>query len=82
MSEITRVGVDLAKNLIQVHAVDVAGKVVTNRLLKRDKFIEWCMKLPAKCLLAMESCSGAHYWSALQCWRCSASQPRARARRS
>jgi transposase len=51
------------KNLIQVRAVDVAGKVVTNRQLKHDKFIEWCMKLPAMCLLAMESCSGAHYWS-------------------
>ena len=63
MSKITRVGVDLAKNLIQVHAVDAAGKVVTNRQLKRDKFIEWCMQLPAMCLLAMESCSGAHYWA-------------------
>ena len=63
MSEITRVGVDLAKNLIQVHAVDAAGKVVTNRQIKREKFIEWCMQLPAMCLLAMESCSGAHYWA-------------------
>ena len=63
MSEITRVGVDLAKNVIQVHAVDTAGKVVTNRQLKRDKFIEWCLQLPAMCLLAMESCSGAHHWA-------------------
>jgi transposase len=63
MSEITRVGVDLAKNLIQVHAVDAVGKVVTNRQLKREKFIQWCMQLPAMCLLAMESCSGAHYWA-------------------
>lgn len=63
MSKITRVGVDLAKNVIQVHAVDSAGKVVTNRQLKRDKFIEWCMQLPAMCLLAMESCTGAHHWA-------------------
>src|ERR1035437_10726559 len=63
MSEITRVGVDLAKNVIQVHAVDAAGKVVTNRQLKRDKFIEWCMQLPAMCLLAMESYTGAHHWA-------------------
>ena len=42
MSNITRVGVDLAKNLIQVHAVDAAGKVVTNRTLRRDKFLTWC----------------------------------------
>ena len=38
MSEITRVGVDLAKNVVQVHAVDAAGKQVTNRQLSRDKF--------------------------------------------
>ena len=62
MSNITRVGVDLAKNLIQVHAVDAAGKVVTNRALKREKFLGWCADLPAGCLVAMEACSGAHHW--------------------
>ena len=62
MSNITRVGVDLAKNLIQVHAVDAAGKVVTNRALKREKFLVWCADLPAGCLVAMEACSGAHHW--------------------
>ena len=62
MSNITRVGVDLAKNLIQVHAVDAAGKVVTNRALKREKFLAWCADLPAGCLVAMEACSGAHHW--------------------
>lgn len=39
MSNITRVGVDLARNLIQVHAVDAAGKVRTNRALTRKKFL-------------------------------------------
>lgn len=63
MNEITRVGVDLAKYLIQVHAVDAAGKVVTNRALKREKFLLWCANLPAGCLFAMEACSGAHHWS-------------------
>ncbi len=62
MSNITRVGVDLAKNLIQVHAVDAAGKVVTNRALKREKFLAWCAELPAGCLVAMQACSGAHHW--------------------
>lgn len=62
MSKITRVGVDLAKNLIQVHAVDAAGKVVTNRALKREKFLAWCADLPTDCLVAMEACSGAHHW--------------------
>jgi transposase len=63
MSEITRVGVDLAKTVIQVHAVDGAGKLVTNRQLCRDKFLSWCAQLPAGCLVAMEACSGSHHWA-------------------
>lgn len=39
MSKVTQVGVDLAKNAIQVHAVDACGKVVVNRALKREKFL-------------------------------------------
>ena len=63
MSEITRVGVDLAKQVIQVHAVDGAGKVVTNRALARNKFIAWCAQLPPGCMVAMEACSGSHHWA-------------------
>lgn len=63
MNTITRVGVDLAKYLIQVHAVDAAGKVVTSRALKREKFLLWCTGLPTGCLIAMEACSGSHHWS-------------------
>jgi transposase len=63
MSEITRVGVDLAKSVIQVHAVDVDGKLVTNRQLSRDKFLPWCAQLPLGCLVAMEACGGAHHWA-------------------
>ena len=63
MSEITRVGADLAKHVIQVHAVDVLGKLVTNRPLQRDKFIAWCAQLPPGCLIAMEASSGAHHWA-------------------
>ena len=42
-----RVGVDPAKNMIQFHAVDSVGHVLINRALARDKFIEWCGKLPS-----------------------------------
>jgi transposase len=63
MSEITRVGVDLAKNVIQIHVVDASGKLVTNRALPRGNFMAWCAKLPPGCLVAMEACSGAHHWS-------------------
>ena len=69
MSEITRVmlmivrvGVDLAKNLIQVHAVDAAGRRVVARAIMRDQFLAWCGQLPKGCLVAMEACSSAHHW--------------------
>ena len=63
MSEITRIGVDLAKNVIQVHAVDSAGKLVTNRQLSRDKFLSWCAQLASGCVVAMEACGGSHHWA-------------------
>jgi transposase len=70
MSEITRlmlmivrVGVDLAKNLIQVHAVDATGRRVLAKAIKREQFFVWCEQLPAGCLVAMEACSSAHHWA-------------------
>jgi transposase len=68
MSEITRalierVGVDLAKRVIQVHAVDAQGRRVVARALKRDQFLSWCAQLPPGCVVAMEACSSAHHWA-------------------
>jgi transposase len=70
MSEITRlmllvarVGVDLAKCVIQVHAVDAAGRRLVARTLKRDQFLAWCAQLPTGVLVAMEACSSAHHWA-------------------
>ena len=63
MREITRVGVDLAKRVLQVHAVDSLGQRVTGRALSRDKFLLWCTQLPAGCLVAMEASSSAHHWA-------------------
>lgn len=61
--EAVRVGVDLAKRVIQVHAVDGAGRVVTNRALARDKFLAWCAQLPPGCMVVMEVSSSAHHWA-------------------
>jgi transposase len=58
-----RVGVDLAKRVIQVHAVDAAGKVQTTRAIRREQFIEWCAQLPPGCMVAMEASSSAHHWA-------------------
>ena len=61
--EAVRVGVDLAKRVIQVHAVDGAGHVITTRALPRDKFVAWCAQLPAGCIIAIETSSSSHHWA-------------------
>ena len=58
-----RVGVDLSKRVIQVHAVDGGGRVLTNRALARDKFLAWCARLPLGCMVVMEVSSSAHHWA-------------------
>lgn len=60
---IVRIGVDLAKRVIQVQVVDATGRVVVARLLARERFLSWCAQLPPGCTLAMETCSGAHHWA-------------------
>src|SRR5260370_37323487 len=62
MDKITRIGVDLAKNVIQLHGVDSAERVVVRKAIPRQKFLEWFANL-APCLVAMEACSAAHYWA-------------------
>ena len=63
MSEITRVGVDLAKQVIQVHGVDATGHVIVARAMSRAKFPVCYAQLPPGCIIAMEACSGAHHWA-------------------
>jgi transposase len=61
MKEVTTIGLDLAKNVFQVHAVDHAGAVVVRRALRRSQVLAWFAKLPP-CLVGMEACATAHYW--------------------
>jgi transposase len=58
---VTRIGLDLAKNVFQVHGVDAAGNVVVTRKLRRRSALEFFHQLPP-CLVAMEACASAHYW--------------------
>lgn len=61
MDEVVTVGIDLAKNVIQVHGVDAAGRTVVRRQLRRSQFLLFFDKRP-RCLIGMEACSGAHHW--------------------
>ncbi|MGH8234408.1 MAG: IS110 family transposase [Terriglobales bacterium] len=62
MSTIT-IGVDLAKYLFATCETSVSGRVLRRRDLKRDAFAEWLAHQPAGTVIAMEACSGAHYWA-------------------
>jgi transposase len=59
--EVTRIGLDIAKNIFQVHGVDVHGKVVVRKQLSRSKVLTYFAQLPA-CQIGIEACGGAHYW--------------------
>ena len=61
MPEITTVGLDLAKNVFQVHGADGSGRAVLRRKLRRDQVLAFFSAL-APCVVAMEACGGAHFW--------------------
>ncbi len=61
MSEIITVGLDLAKNVFQVHGADGAGRAVLRKKLRRAQVLEFFSQLPS-CVVAMEACGGAHFW--------------------
>jgi len=58
---IKRVGIDLAKQLFQLHGVDGQEKAVLRKQLRRAQLLDYFKKLPP-CLIGMEACSSAHYW--------------------
>jgi transposase len=62
VSNVTTVGIDLAKHVFAVHGVDDLGRVVLRRTIRREKLLELIAHLPA-CLIGMEACSGAHEWA-------------------
>jgi len=62
--QITRVGVDLAKNVFQVHGVDRGGRCVWRRQLRRSQLLAVLSeKLERSCEIGMEACGGAHHWA-------------------
>jgi len=59
LSSVTRVGLDLAKNVFQVHAVDAKGRVVVAKAIKGGQPLAFFRSLPS-CLIGIEACSSAH----------------------
>ena len=59
--QITTIGLDLAKNVFQVHGVDGQGQAVLRKQLRRSQVVEFFAKV-SPCTVAMEACGGAHHW--------------------
>jgi transposase len=60
--QITTIGIDLAKNVFQVHGANEHGKPVLRKQLKRDQVILFFSN-PSPCLIGMEACGGSHHWA-------------------
>jgi hypothetical protein len=60
--QVTTIGLDIAKNVFQVHGIDAAEKVVVRKQLRRSQVLAFFKALPP-CLIGMEACATAHYWA-------------------
>jgi transposase len=62
VSEVTTIGLDLAKAVFQAHGADASGSVIFRKRLRRNQVLSFFSGLP-RCLVAMEACASAHYWA-------------------
>ena len=60
--QVTTIGLDLAKNVFQVHGIDATEKVVVRKQLRRGQVMTF-FEAMAPCLIGMEACATAHYWA-------------------
>lgn len=60
--KITTIGIDLAKEVFQIHGVDARGKMVVRKQLKRSEMAKYFANLES-CLIGMEACGSAHHWA-------------------
>ena len=60
--QIATIGLDIAKNVFQVHGIDAAEKVVVRKQLRRGQMLAFFKALPP-CLVGMEACATSHYWA-------------------
>lgn len=62
MDKVSTIGIDIAKNVFQVHGIDVEGSVVVRRQLRRGQMMAFFRKL-SPCLVGIEACATAHHWA-------------------
>lgn len=62
MSEVSIIGLDIAKNVFHAHGADASGRALFSRKLTRGKLLQFFAMQP-RCTVALEACAGAHHWA-------------------
>jgi transposase len=62
MKQVSLIGLDIAKAFFHAHALDVDGKAVFNRRMRRTEVLEFFQNLP-RCQIVIEACSSSHFWA-------------------
>jgi transposase len=62
VKQITTIGLDLAKQVFQIHGADAEGSPIINRKLRRAEVLRFFEKQPP-CLVGLEACGSSHYWA-------------------
>lgn len=65
MRNVKTIGLDIAKNVFQVHGVDADGVAVVRQRLSRGRMLKFFAKL-SPCLVGIEACASSHYWARVQ----------------
>lgn len=60
--KITTIGIDIAKEVFQIHGVDSQGKTLLKKQIRRNEMLKFFVNLQP-CLIGMEACGGSHYWA-------------------
>lgn len=67
MNKVEVVGIDIAKNVFQIHGVNAKGQCVLKKRLSRDKLLSFMKTLPS-CLIGLEACGSSHHWASQRYW--------------
>ena len=62
MSEVTTIGLDIAKHVFQAHGADASGRMIFRKKISRARLLAFFASQP-RCLIALEACGGAHHWA-------------------
>ena len=62
MNNLSVIGIDLAKQVFQLHGLDQEGRSILKKKLSRHQMLRFFAQIPP-CLIGMEACGGSHYWA-------------------